>query len=208
MITIKIKEVYNVSYKYFIRSIRSMFKYQFYDKNNVIKCFQVVFSLWQIVIIFIMSTTMFLVEFLGFYLIRIGLKYFSIFIVSTIFLLIGVLNCSDCSSPSSLSPCTCTNENWFGTNIICSELSDKIDLVEVFERLPCNHTRGQLQYRTFILIITSIEHLPNDVFRGVWFEKFFFRENPNLTCVHPNAFGPSQNFTKTSETRITSFAKM
>ena len=136
-----------------------------------------------------------------------NLNYFSI--AFTILLLcIGVSNCDECPSPSSITPCTCTNDDVFGTRIICSDLSDKIDLAKVFERLSHNYTRGQLQYRTFRLMNTTIEHLPNDVFRGVLFENFFFRENPNLTCVHPNAFGTQQNFTKTFETRLTSFAKM
>ena len=120
-----------------------------------------------------------------------------------LFVLVGISNCqSVCPSPLSISPCTCTNDQ-----IICTGISTDNDLIKVFEFLYNNYTNGQ-KWGYFRLENSSIEQLPNDVFKGVLFKGIIFKNNPHLTCVHPNAFGGQQSYTTYFQSSNTCFATM
>ena len=82
----------------------------------------------------------------------------------------------------------------------------EINLVKVFEAISNNNSHGQQQFEFFEFLDTSIELLPDNVFRGVTFKKIVLANNLNLTCVHPNAFGCNANITTVFTSVKTSFA--
>ena len=114
---------------------------------------------------------------------------------------IQAIQCGVCPSPDKISPCTC-----LPSSISCIGNVTEINLVEVFEAISNNNSHGQQQFEFFELLDTSIELLPDDVFRSVTFKKIILANNPNLTCAHPNAFGGNANITTVFTSVNTSFA--
>ena len=116
---------------------------------------------------------------------------------------IELTECGVCPSADKISPCTCTIRE-----IQCDGNDTQIGLVEVFEAISNNNSYGQQQFDLFELRNTIIESLPDDVFHGVTFTKIALYDNPNLTCVHPNAFGGNASITTRFFSGNTSFASM
>ena len=112
---------------------------------------------------------------------------------------IQTIQCGVCPSPDRISPCTCRFDR-----IKCDGKGRNINLGEVFEALSNNNTPGEQYWKIFLLKNTTIELLPEDVFRGIKFKILLFADNPNLTCVHPYAFGG--NATKLFNSENTNFA--
>ena len=130
----------------------------------------------------------------------------------------STINSGECPSDEILFPCSCVltipSHSYFLYNdynpesiyieqrsIICENIhNSSFDLSRIFENLSSFLNFNDTNFDSFLLFNTTIEYLPENIFRNLTFKALMFQDNYLLTTIDLNAFDSIKDFVEVFET--------
>lgn len=125
---------------------------------------------------------------------------------------------TECPPEEILFPCSCVltipSHSYFLVNdynpetiyieqksILCEHIANaSFDLSMLFEQLSSHLELNETNFDSFLLHNTTIERLPENVFRNITFKGLMFEENRLLTTIDLHAFDSIKDFVEIFET--------